>query len=506
MALPFNLNLQRRRYPVTTPPFAGYSKDPTYPTINPDYIPSDNNEVNDEPRKTHDPVLNPTLETGIDPAILADAHQPTMRPTQPLETPAPPPYEENRTPAVTYEDGRPVSAEGPDHLEAQRALLKATRDYIPQKATGRRRWHPVAQGAVAGGIGGRGHPLAFAGGAFAGLIRSLFNRKAADEDWKRRREAEISEGIDEELSDRYREAQIGAMQTNAELKPETLKSKALAEYMRLDSYDPDDPQHAGLRAYFESRGLFNLPKRSKMYAPDVRLVGGQLVITNKGTGKAQNVVNQQTGATVEDPSKRPTHKVKIGGQVYENLTAREAAILEGRLYQGAQNRASREDIAKKNRDSREKIAREGQAGQDRRNTERINATDRRQGVLNPTTRGAILAISRFRTLTTQIARAEEFGTPETAQALRDQRDGHERMMRSVYGDRILDDDKGKPTVLNEDYLSDPDDEESGGEESGEGGASEQLDVNEAIEHFKKKHKRAPTAKEIENMRRMIENQ
>lgn len=447
--LPFNVRKKTPTRPLSPPP--------TYPRFIPDYNPPSNNATVavEEPV---DPVTQPVIgNTGVDPAILAGINQPTPRPT--TEPVTPEPVVEESVPSLIYEDGRPVSAEGPDRLENLRTLRKATEDYIPQKAGGWRRWLPISEGAAAGGR--RGQPWEVAGGALVGLIRSIFDRKGQDRIWKKRRQEEIDAEIDRESSQRYKDAHIDAMRSNIETKPQTAQSKALAEYMRLESFDPNDPKDAGLKAYFESRGLKNLPKRSKQYRPDVRLVGGQLRVTDTSIGTAgqSKLATDASGKVISDPSKTPDQSVTIGDQVYSHLTPREAAILQGRVYQGDENRKTRKEEGELNRKNQRYIAGQSQAGQDRRNQARIKAANQRQGVLNASTRGAIIAVSRFRELTTQIARAEEYGQTETATALRSQRDGHERTMRAVYGDMLKNDEAGKPTVLNEEYLNPADEGE-----------------------------------------------
>jgi hypothetical protein len=484
---------------------------PTFPRFIPDYAPpSDNTNVAsdtvvvDDP----DPLMTPTIkEGGVDPAILAGINQPTPRPTR--EPIAPAPTIEEPVPSVTYEDGRPVSVEGPDRLENLRALRRSTEDYIPQKAGGWRRWMQVGEGAAAAGH--RGNPWEMAGGAIVGLVRSIFDRKGPDRIWKRRRQEEIDKEIDTEYGQRYKDAHIDAMRSNIEGKPQTSQSKALAEYLRLEKFDPNDPNDAGLKAYFESRGLRNLPKRSKQYRPDIRLVGGQLTVTDTSIGTAgqSKPATNASGQVITDPSKTPNQSVTIGDTVYSHLTPREAAILQGRVYQGEENRKTRKEEGRLNRDNQRYIAKQSQSGQDRRNQARIKAAAQRQGVLNASTRGAIIAVSRFRELTTQIARAEEYGQTETAAALRSQRDGHERTMRAVYGDMLKDDEAGKPTVINEEFLNPADDDDDPESTEGEQAATSPSDTDltgqtRSISQWRRKYPNATPQQEAA-WRKNVEN-
>lgn len=461
----------RKLQPRRTPSYT--DNDPVVST--PPFIPPPVAPDRDDSLVVPPPGPVPVETSAVDPSLLSvNTRQIDQRPRQvaasirPRAVNAPvieaPPY------SIEYEDGRPMrvvtDSTDPDTLmEAQRALKKATDDYIPQKERGWKRYlYPILRyglGAAAAGVDrrtGAWNPAAAGGGAIVGALEGIFNPRAGNQVWKAQKQAQVNAEMDQTLKQRKEEATISNLEDQPWLRRERLRiqqagldtrgqrvddlrvKNALDYYNKID-YEPG--ANPSLDKYFAESGLHDLPPRKRDDTYQVVWSGGQLLRVPKRSGEATAVT--VGGQAVTDPSKVPNQSVTINNVTYDHLTPKEAAILQGRAYEGAQNRASRE-----------RVAAQGQAGQDRRTQMNINA--RQSGVLNPTLRGAIAMISRFRGLTTRIETAKSYGDQQTADALETERNGLEETMRAVYGDILQNDDKGKPTVLNEAYTNPPDEQ------------------------------------------------
>jgi len=381
MAIPF-VDFKRR------PPYRhGYSAE-NFPTIDPNY------EADKKPIAT-DPATPPRFlqpEPVINPATLSLINRPVAK--EPPPSADPDVAAMNAAPAVTYEDGRPVSAEGPDTLEAQRALQKATGDYIPQKATGWRRWLPVLANVGAMFGGAIAHDPNTVARATYNAARGVFNPKAADEDWKKKHQAEVAAGIDQTLDQRKAEAQVEELKTRPELAKRKVDLQAARDQAMQDQRE------------WQRRFAENKQNTAEDYIQWKMKNGDRRATTAEGQMELRREYQDLWQDFQKERIRQGDERIKQG---------------DVRLEQG-----------------QERIDKMGAGG----------------GAVKASIKGAAAALSRFGSLTTRIEKAKEFyrDAPEgkpVIEALYNERNLLENNMKSQYGDYLTLDQNGKPSGLKE---------------------------------------------------------
>lgn len=133
-------------------------------------------------------------------------------------------------------------------------------------------------------------------------------------------------------------------------------NNALSQYNRLESYDPDDPADAGLKAYFDSRKL-SLPKKVKGSNVIANWSNGRLVLTDKTNADSRNT-------TVTDAGRTPNAAGLTPGQ--QAVTNRDTANRETREDQFNRRLKFQESMKSLDRAAAEKRARIMASAQDAR--------------------------------------------------------------------------------------------------------------------------------------------
>lgn len=470
-----------------------------YPTIDPNPVPPIGTPSVAAPAVTPDtPVIDPTLLT-----------RPRTVTSQPVVSQSGQVMNEDSTRlrrVETDKNSRPIANPTIADRDARlNDLADRVDDYVPQKAPKWQRYLKIAAGVGAMFAGAAGHDSRAVAGATHATIANAVDPKLADEMWKRGQQEQVGEQIDSGLKQKKTQAEIADISARPELRRQAAEQKqigldlrgqrvgdqklseGMSRYNQLKDYDPNDPKYAGLKKIFEENyGLRNLPVKNDDKF-DIKVVNGQYEWIPKKPGDVVDVNKPGGGgAPLVDPGKVADQTVTIGNQTFTNLTPREAATLRGRAYEGQQNRESRETIAAN-----------AQTGA----TERAGMTGgMRAGAVNPSVKGSIAALSKFRALSAKIESTKTYyglkdDSPPTAdgqsviKSLYDQRDGLERDMKQLYGQFIELDDKGKPSGLKENIPV------SGGQN---------FDIGPAIERFKVRHHRSPSATEISNMQKAID--
>ncbi len=136
--------------------------------------------------------------------------------------------------------------------------------------------HPV-EAALAG----------FGVGAVGATASPNFKNRLTRE-WKKR---EVGGQLQSQLALEKEKAQTDALRVRPQIQQDAQNERevnnALTQYNRAESYDPDDPSDAGLKYYFESRGL-KLPKKDKYHRPVATWANGKLILTDaSGTHQAE---------------------------------------------------------------------------------------------------------------------------------------------------------------------------------------------------------------------------
>lgn len=470
MGLPFAWT----KTPVTRNPAPDDPSRPKYPTVDPDYIP---------PVQPSAPVAQepPAQQPAQDPRLAPyQAPSNSDLPTLPAEAPPPaaiepaPTYSNAKTldevgapPVMIDRDkrGRPEGAVGGANAgERDSAMLEAVDQYKPKAEGKLKRWARVAAGfgGIFGGAFAR-NPQAVAMGA-EGVGRGLTNPEFIDQDWKAGEQATLSKRVNDSLNQQRTAATIANLEAQPGIKRRTEArlergvdirgqrvsdqkiNDGLSRYSALKEYDPTSPKFASLKKLFEENyGLRDLPAKSDDKF-DVRMVNGEYEWIPKKPGDVVTV--KKDGEALVDPSHRADQTVTLpNGTVLENLTPREKAAWEGKVYE------SEED-----RNSRESIAAASQAGQNRR---KLMGGPGRAGAINPSVRGAVSSLSKYRSMNAAVEKARAYygnidgpaGNDHPAvKALIESRDGFEADMKRMYGDYIQYDEKGKPRGLRDDAV------------------------------------------------------
>lgn len=447
--------------------------------------------------------------SAVDPAILAsltaNARADAARPVAPSPEPAPIMVRHpGQRPGKSTRPSREGMIGAGNAEDANRAYGEAVDRYEPKAEPKWRRYLRIAAG-VGGMFGGAfAHDSGTAERAALAVGANLADDKFIDKGWKAREQAEVDRQDNRYLGRRKAEATIAnieAMPNERAIRERRLQkgvdlrgqrvgdqklNEGLSQFNRLKNYDPEDPKYAGLRKIFEDTyGLHDLPaKNDDKY--DLKMVNGEYEWIPKKPGDVTTVTKD--GKALIDPSRVADHSVKLpDGTVLDHLTPREAAAWEGKVYESAEDRKSRE-----------RIAAASQAGQNTRAAMRGPAGSP-GGAINASVKGAVVQLSKFRTLTARIEKAKlDYGNIEgpapdshpAIRALYDQRDALERDMKTMYGKYLEMDENGKPKGLRDDAV-----------QSSPGAG---LTIEGAIERFKVKNKKAPNAKEIEKMQAALD--
>lgn len=379
--LPF-INFKRR-----APYRHGYSAE-NFPAIDPGYG-EDKKPVPVVAAPPPTPIENDPV---IDPATLSLINKPTTPiPPEPVD----PLIEEMRhAPNVTYKDGRPDTASGPDTLEAQRALQTATNDYIPQKAKGWKRWLPVLANVGAMFGGAIAHDPNTVARATANVGRGVFNPAAADEDWKRQQQAKNAAAIDQTLDQQKAEAQVEELKTRPKLAERRVDLQASRDQALKDQRE------------WQRRFQDRKQDTAEDYIQWKMKNGDRRATTAEGQMELRSEYQDLWRDFQKERIRQGDERIKQG---------------DVRLEQG-----------------QERIDKMGAGG----------------GAVKASIKGAAAALSRFGSLTTRIEKAKEFyrGAPEgvpVIQALYNERDLLENNMKSQYGDYLKLDQNGKPNGLKE---------------------------------------------------------
>lgn len=401
-------------------------------------------------------VTNPDIPPAITPTII----DPWVGPVVDTRAAAPTTEELGAPPVMVTHDkrGRPqTTIGGADAAERNKAITEAVDAYVPQKEPKWKRYLRLL-GLGASMVGGAlGHDSETVARATYGLGQNLLNSKLPDENWKRGKQAEAAAETDRALKQRKTAAEIADIESrpdqrrlvqalrkqgldNAGKRVSDARMKAALEMYYKNDYTPGE--NKPFDDYLADSGLHNLPARSAAAKWEYKLIDGDLIrVPKSGTGGAENVTysEESGGGLVNDPSKTADQSITIGDQIFTHLTPREVMLMGGKLYEGEEGRQSRENIAAAS-----------QAGQDRRKA--MGGGGVKAGAINPTVKGAVGALSRFRALTARIeAQKAYYGKDDhpVVKALYDQRDGLERDMKQLYGNYLELDSNGKPAGLKE---------------------------------------------------------
>lgn len=459
-----------------------------------------------------DPALLTRVRTAAPPTSLANSEVPSVDPaSEPIvnttmgrvdvSDPAPLMVRKDKS-------GRPLRTNmiGDGDSEARnRAYGEAVDEYVPKAEPKWKRYLRIAAGVGSMFAGAAARDPETVARAANAVGTNLSDSKYIDKAWKRQQQAEVGKQVAEDLAQKKTEAQIADMgmvpmvidgktvmvprkqagalairQKGVDARGQRVSDQKMSEgllrFNQLKNYDPTSPRDAGLKKIFEENyGLHDLPAKNDDKF-DIKMVNGEYEWIPKKPGEVTTI--KKDGQALVDPSHIADQSVTLpNGTVLSNLTPKEKAAWEGRVYESAEDRKSRE-----------RIASQSQAGQDRRQALRGAA-------INSSVKGAFAAISKYRGMSKAISR--DYGTNDdpsgesnpAAKTAIEQRDAYATDMKKMYGQYIELDSNGKPLGLRDDAVQ---------------AAPQGLTIEGAVERFKIKHKRVPTAKETANMQAAID--
>jgi hypothetical protein len=187
------------------------------------------------------------------------------------------------------------------------------------------------------------HPLeaAIAGagvGAIGGTAAPNFKNRL-ERQWKLQ---QTGGELQNQLQLQGEQAKIDALRAKPQQALDAEADKAMQRYNSIEHFDPNDPSDAGLKAYFESRGLHGLPAKDKYHRPVVTWSNGRMLITDAdGTRQAtidgSDEAVTDRGRTPNEAGLTPNQQAGIGERRADR-TSRE--------NQGDLNRKNRVVVAK----------------------------------------------------------------------------------------------------------------------------------------------------------------
>lgn len=257
---------------------------------------------------------------------------------QPVDTVAPPDATRQRAVSFDPQTGKPNDAfyrNNADPVEGATGAYNAYQQWQPHGAK-RGFKNSLKAGAMYAADAVRAHPedpvtaaiAGFATGAGGATATPNFKNRLTRE-WKLN---STGKDLQNQLGLAKEKAQVDVLQSKPQQTINAEGDRAMQRYNSIEHYDPDDPSDAGVKAYFESRGLHGLPAKDKYHRPTVTRTGdGQVLITDQEGTRNMTV----GGQVVTDASRKLNAEGLNPGQ--QSVNNRDAA-----------NRKSREAIAERN--------------------------------------------------------------------------------------------------------------------------------------------------------------
>lgn len=422
----------------------------SYPTIDPAYIPpATPSNISTEPAPVIDPAIlaktsfNPRIPVSTEPAPIMVRH-PGERPGKPTR-----PTREGMIGEGTAED-------------ANRAYGESVDRHQPKAEPKWKRYLRIAAGVGSIFAGAAAHDPEAVSRAAMATGANLADDKFIDKGWKAREQADVAQQENRYLGRRRAEATIKEiearpeekaarerrLQQGVDLRGQSVSNARLAkalEFYHKHDYTPGE--NPSVDEYLDNSGLHNLAARKATDKWEYKLVDGALLRLPK-SGDAEISPATMGGKSIVAPGEVHDQSVKLpDGTELPYLTAKEKLAYESGTYQKAEDRKSRE-----------KIASNAQAGANTRASMRGG----NGSAINPSVKGAVAALSKFRGMTANIEKQKTYyGTSEgpapdshpAIRALYEQRDGYEADMKRLYGQYIELDSAGKPKGLRDDAMN-----------------------------------------------------